>query len=359
MKIKLLFLSVFLFTCLTGFTQEQDPFNTYQWNRDNIENRSPKIDTGSWYEWWYYKVVIPETNEAFYFVYGIVNPWDTSRSNTASRSYVGFGSFADKITFDEVFPITDFTSSYEETFVQIGENTATNWYLTGDISENKNTKVSWDIEIEQDWNFNAMGWGTKFRGISNIYWYPAQASAYMTGTLKINDRVIQLDRAPAYQDRNWGRSFPKWWTWLVSNHFENSPGTALALGGGKPKLLNRREMISGLCIGLRHEGKEYIFRTTDADRIKMDISFGKWEVTGINEGQKIVISAVAPKEDFLRLDFTTPSGKTFYDYEALKGTIHVELYEKKGFLPIRWNKIADLITFEGGIEYGSFQKFDE
>ena len=27
---------------------------------------------------------------------------------------------------------------------------------------------------------------------------------------------------------------PKWWTWIVSNKFENSPDTALAIGGGQP-----------------------------------------------------------------------------------------------------------------------------
>ena len=47
------------------------------------------------------------------------------------------------------------------------------------------------------------------------------------------------------------------------------------------------------------------------------------------------------------LPFTTPDGKTYHDFEALRGHIHVKLYK---YL----NLIVDLETDEGGIEYGSF-----
>ena len=70
-----------------------DPFNTYRWNRKNALRNNGKIDDRPWYEWWYYKIVLPEEEKSFYFVYGVVNPWDHDKSMKGTRSYVGFGDF--------------------------------------------------------------------------------------------------------------------------------------------------------------------------------------------------------------------------------------------------------------------------
>ena len=199
-----------------------------------------------------------------------------------------------------------------------------------------------------------MGWAMGIEGVSNIFWFPAQASASMSGWIRYKDREIYFDHAPGYQDRNWGRSFPKWWTWLVSNQFQNSPGTVLAAGGGRPLILNYLDVMDGMSIGLRHQGKFYEFRNTDGHSVQMEIRFGKWEVTATNpQGFKIVIHATAPRDKFMILPFQTPQGPTFYDYEALRGHIEVSLSEKTGLFGLDWKEITHLSTEEGGIEFGS------
>lgn len=333
-------------------TQIDDPYNTYQWNRKNALAQTGAVDESDWYEWWYYKVVIPETREAFFFTYGVVNPWDHEKILAGTKSTVQFGSFKDKFFSDQDFEVQDFSARYDKTSVQIANNTATDTHLAGAIVSN-GRNISWELSLTKDWQFNAMGWAMSNPTVSNIYWYPAQAGATMSGWIRIDDRVINIENAPAYQDRNWGTSFPKWWTWLTSNHFKNSPGTVLAAGGGKPKAFGAFALFSGLCIGLHHEGKEYIFRTTDGDKVKFDIRWGVWNVQAENsENQRIEISAYAPPEQFLLLPFQTPQGPVFYDYQALLGKMTVKLYSRSNILS-SWEQVALLETDEAGIEWGT------
>jgi tocopherol cyclase len=332
-----------------------DPFNALVWNRGNHLAQNGKVDRGDWFEWWYYKVTVPGTDQAFLFYYGVVNPWDAGQENAASKSFVGFGSYTDGALFEEAHPVSHFEASYDETKVRIGGNQATDKRIRGKIQDAKTgKKASWDMTLSLDWKFNAMGWSTSVPDISNIYWYPAQASARMSGKLTYDGKTYVIKDAPAYQDRNWGRSYPKWWTWLVSNHFEGSPGTALAAGGGNPTLFGGIEGVEGLMIGFRHEGKVYSFRKSDQDPMDLDIEWGKWEATAHNKfGERIEISAYAPPEKFMILPLSTPEAKIFYDYEALKGWMRVRLSRWRAFPLPKWEVIADVQTNEAGIEWGT------
>ncbi|MBS1959107.1 MAG: hypothetical protein JST80_06540 [Bdellovibrionales bacterium] len=321
-----------------------DRFNAYQWDPAN---------RGPWYEWWYYKVVDPVTTHAFYWVYGVVNPWDQKGTLKGTRASVAIGDFSRKINLFKNYPIADFDARRDQTLVRIGDNIATQDSLKGQI-ETSEGLAEWDVRIEKSWGFNAMSWAMAVPKILNIYWYPAQASAKMSGFLRINGREVRFENAAAYQDRNWGSSFPKWWAWIVANEFENSPGTVLASGGGRPKILGH-EPYAGMSIGLLHQGKEYKFRPNDGDIVQTDINFGKWEVTATKLGRyRISISARANREKFMLLPFITPDGDTYKDYETLNGNLSVQLFKYDPRTRSRWKLIADLFSSRAGIEYGSY-----
>lgn len=344
---KRIILLLALITLSLNVFAEVDEFNTYRWNRTRTETNGP------WFEWWYYKVVIPETGQAFYFVYGVVNPWDFTNTLQGTRAYVGMGDFGSKVIAEEKMEVEAFSASYEQTLVHVGENIATNKKIIGDITNEQGEKFLWDIDIKKHWTFNATGWATG-RMITNIEWYPAQADASCSGVVVSNGKIHRFKDAPCYQDRNWGRSFPKWWAWIVSNKFQNYPNTTLAIGGGYPKFWGYYTPIKGVAIGLKHKGIEYTFRPNDLDYVKVDINFGKWEVLGINKTHKIEVSANAPREKFMDLTFMTPTGEIFHDYEALTGTVTVKLYKNTGTIIIpRWELEADLFSEYAGIEYGS------
>ena len=316
-----------------------------------------KKDNRPWLEWWYYKIVLPKTGDSFYVMYGIVNPWDSLQSQANSGATIGIGDYKGKINSRKHFPTSQFYASYDSTYVSIQDNLATDKRIRGGFKDAKEREFSWDVAIKKQWTFNATSWATG-KGLTNIEWYPAQASATCTGTVTMNGREVSFSDAPCYQDRNWGNSFPHWWTWIVSNQFEGHPGTTLAVGGGKPTILRFFKLLEGVTIGLLHKGKTYFFRPNDLDVVKVDIALGKWEVKAVNSRNKIEISAFAPKAAFLELELAQPKGDPFYDYQTLSGTCSVRLYERKKPFVGKWILIDSLQSKYTGIEYGSRKKFD-
>jgi tocopherol cyclase len=184
----------------------------------------------------------------------------------------------------------------------------------------------------------------------NIGWYPAQATAKVTGVIRVGEETIQLDRAPGYQDRNWGKSFPKWWSWVVANHWNEGADAVLVAGGGAPKVLGRPSPYEGMSIGFRYNGESYAFRPTDGVFPWTDIRFGKWEMRAQDIfGNRIEVSAYAPEAKFMDLQFLTPQGEIFHDWEALAGDVKVKFTP---FSPFRRRPIWLTSSF-AGIEYGS------
>lgn len=352
MKLSIIVLLLFISSSLMA---QSDPWNTYQWNKKNEMAGNAQVDKHPWYEWWYYKIVIPETGKSFFFVYGIVNPWDKDLSLKGTRSYVGMGDFSNKEQIEEKFSIYDFSASYTKTYVTINDNIAGDKFFKGAIKDELGNTSEWDIKIEKQWSYNPEGWmmGTM---LTDIEWYPAQASASCSGSITNAKEKITFKNAPCYQDRNWGKTFPDWWTWIVSNHFENHPGTALAIGGGKPRVRGRRTPIASVSIGLTHQGQEFSFRPIDMQLVQTDITFGKWKVMAMGKKYKIEIEAFAPKEQFMDLQFITPTGEVFHDYETLTGKVTVKLYERKG---LRLKLLADLVSNYAGIEFGSSKNYQD
>ncbi len=329
-----------------------DDFNHYQWNRANFILKNGKTDTQPWYEWWYYKVVLPESAESFYAVYGVVNPWDLHSSLAGTRSYVGFGDFSKKIMIDQKYSLQQFNASYDKMDVRIGErNSANDQHFEGELTDSIYGTEKWNIVIKKKWSFNAMGWAMKIPHITNIAWFPAQADATCSGTIESAGKVHTFKDAPCYQDRNWGNSFPDWWTWIVSNHFNEEKDAVLAVGGGLPEILGQKKFAS-VSVGFKFRGKVYSFRPNDLDIVHSHIKWGEWLVSAQNSKIRIEIEASAPREKFMDLQFMMPKGEVFHDYETLTGHLVVRVYQKaknsSGYV-----FTGELTSDEAGIEYGS------
>ncbi|MEI8346127.1 MAG: tocopherol cyclase family protein [Pseudomonadota bacterium] len=354
MKMIFIIISISVFFITNSLLANGDPYNSYRWNRQNYLQGNGKIDRRPWYEWWYYKVVLPQNGESFYFVYGVVNPWDTQGILAGTRSYVGMGDFAQKNTFEEKFPLNSFTADYKDTHVDIAGNEATAQSLVGAIKDQQGRSYSWNIQIAKKWTYNPLGWALG-QMIPNIEWYTAAADARCSGWIDSDGKHLQFSDAPCYQDRNWGYSFPPWWSWIVSNQFKENPDSVLAVGGGQP-IIQGTTLIKGVSVGFKHKGKEYAFRPNYLDKVSMDINWGKWEIDAQkwDQSYRIKISAWAPKEKFLDLKFMTPEGKVYHDYETLTGQVSVWLYRNAGRAAAPSWKLMDTLTSDyAGIEYGS------
>jgi hypothetical protein len=88
------------------------------------------------------------------------------------------------------------------------------------------------------------------------------------------------------------------------------------------------------------------------DHITQKINFGTWEISADNGVDKVTVSAYAPKEKFMDLQFMTPEGKIFHDMETLTGHVTVKIYQ--GNL-LGWKLIDTLTSEYAGIEYGDWK----
>jgi len=327
----------------------EDPNNAYQWNRQNLDNG--KIDTGDWYEWWFYKVNDPKTGDAFFFCYGVVNPWDKDGTSAHSRAFVTFGDFKKKIILSSTHPISQFNASYDSAFIQVGNHTSDGNHLEAQFNDQGHT-VQWNLEIQKKISWNAMGWGMDHPSLFNIYWYPAQMEADISGTLIIDGKEYFFEKADGYQDRNWGRTFPKWWFWISANSFLENPQSSFVGGGGDAQISYGVPVPTAILLALHHEGELYEFRSSEPHYFfEWKINLGHWELTATNLDYRLKVLASADSSQFMDIQFPTPTGEIFHDYETLNGQLHIELYKNKSWLG--WEKIVDLSTKNtAGLEYG-------
>lgn len=330
-----------LFVFQISYSEEIDPYNSYQWHGRKGED---------WYEWWYFKLIDPKTKTPFYFVYGVVNPWDISQKKESSRAMVSIGDFSNHTMMTQNFSPKSFSASRERPLVSIGEyNLATDQKIEGFIFQN-GYYARWNLKIKKIRGWQAMGWGMPLK-VFNIWWYPAQMDATFSGTIEMNGKVYEIEDADGYQDRNWGTSFPKWWYWMVSNSFVENENSSLASGGGSAATQYGLPLPTAVLIGLYHEDKMYSFRSSDiGNYIDYDIKMGSWNITAIQPNYKIELQASCDLDELMDLEFITPGGQVFHDYETLTGTLSVKLYERSFF---RWKEIASLSSIDtAGLELG-------
>ena len=74
-----------------------------------------------------------------------------------------------------------------------------------------------------------------------------------------------------------------------------------------------------------------------------------------NPELKLEIEATAPSEKFMDIQFVTPTGEVFHDYETLTGHLSVKVYKRKdpGFSLNSYEFLTVLTSDQAGIEYGS------
>ncbi|MDP3129990.1 MAG: tocopherol cyclase family protein [Bacillota bacterium] len=84
------------------------------------------------------------------------------------------------------------------------------------------------------------------------------------GKLLLDGETIDFDGGKGYIEKDWGRSFPRAYVWMQSNHF-TAPGTSLMFSYADIPFLGLH--FKGLIANLLLDGKEYRFATYNFARV--------------------------------------------------------------------------------------------
>jgi tocopherol cyclase len=109
----------------------------------------------------------------------------------------------------------------------------------------------------------AMGWYA-FMPFMECYHGVLSFDHSISGSLRVADHDIDFNGGRGYIEKDWGHSFPFYYAWTQSNHFER-PGVSIMVSVANIPWLGRT--FDGFMTGLLYENKLYRFTTYNGARM--------------------------------------------------------------------------------------------
>lgn len=286
-----------------------------------------------YFEGWYYKAVSSDGSYTMAFIPGI----SLNEKDPHAFIQVFMSHQEDEHTHLEShyfrFDQKDFTYGFDHFYVKIDEN-----YFS---KEELHIKLKNDvISLEGKLLFskitpikktvltpNIMGFFGYFH-FMECYHGVISMTHDITGLMKLNDIEISFHQSRGYIEKDWGKSFPRAYVWLQSNHFNNKKTSFMFSYADIPFL---GIYFKGLIANLYYEGKEYRFATYNFAQVKREIIEPRKVSYVLKKGHYLLeITAESTNE----IDLASPKDGQMINSikEGLSGSIHLKLFKKNQLL---------------------------
>jgi len=301
-----------------------------------------------YFEGWYFKINLPDPDESFFIIYGVVNPGYLGKAQRYSFLYLMKGSTGEQIF--ERYGLDQFNASKHELEIQIGDNSATLYNLQGFASEDGST-ANWNINIEMD-----SSWANSMGSLTNVPYLPVNWNVFILngktkGSLIWNGKQFNLEGATIYGDHNWGPQFPSAWAFICANRFSN-PKSALAAAGGPNSFLGTAS-VNAFMLVIDHGDDRYEFRMQDLNTsftMNATPEFGTITLSAVQGDIKVDVLAEAPVSTFY--DVLGPSGTQGMEFLAkhsLVGQIRYTIYK---MIQNQWEVLGYDSSSSAAVEFG-------
>ena len=284
----------------------------------------------NYFEGWYYKLVSKDQSYTIAFIPGVSLVTDDAHAFIQVFISQGIGTEVNLKTFYFRFEMKDFSYGHEDFWVKIGKN-----YFSKEKIEislmNDQIELSGRIGLYELTPLkrtllmpNIMGFFGYFN-FMECYHGVVSMNHTLNGNLRVNNKSVVFNTGKGYIEKDWGKSFPRAYVWLQSNHFTDS-NTSLLFSYADIPFLGL--YFKGLIVNLIINKKEYRFATYNGAKIKIEeIKDGSVSYV-IKKGPYLLeIDAVST----VQIGLASPkNGKMIEQIkEGLSGTIHIKLYRKK------------------------------
>ncbi|MGK7888129.1 MAG: tocopherol cyclase family protein [Leptolyngbyaceae cyanobacterium] len=318
----------------------QTPHSGYHW-----DGQTPRF-----FEGWYFRVTLPTVGETFAFMYSIEDPIGNQPHSGGAAQILGpqdtylCRTFRNTQTFSasrttlrlrhhhsptppcqtpksKFQTSTDYyhatTTHHQGQLIDPGIGAAAIWdYTTEPV-------YGWgDRDVPQQ---STAGWLSQFP-IFEPGWQILMAHGYSTGWIEWNGDRYTFDRAPAYSEKNWGRSFPEKWFWLNCNAFDQTPDLALTAGGGRRQVLTWMEEVA--LVGIHHEGKFYEFVPWNSQVSWHITPWGYWQMTAQSGTHRVELTGTT-QEPGTPLRAPTHNGLVYACRDTMKGQLSLKLWQRE------------------------------
>lgn len=304
----------------------ETPHSGYHW--DGSSQR--------FFEGWYYRVTLAQ-GDTFAFMYSIEDPIGGEPHSGGAAQILGPNDEYLCRTFADV---SKFSGS--KTSLALGHShphTLEGYKATAKFNEGfiKDPKTGnycrWCYEIKPIYGWgdpqkpqqSTAGW-LSFLPIFEPGWQILMAHGLATGWIEWNSQRYEFSNAPAYGEKNWGRSFPQKWFWVNCNSFTDQPDLALTAGGGKRGVLWWWESVA--LVGIHYQGRFYEFVPWNS-RVTWQIEpWGKWEMQACNGDFTVELTGTTTLGG-TPLRAPTERGLIFCCRDTMKGDITLTLKNTK------------------------------
>lgn len=271
------------------------------------------------FEGWYYKLISENQKHRYAIIPGI---------------FLGKNGYAFIQVLDGtlnqsdfiIFPINEFHASREEFDIRIGDNR----FRLDNISlniQNEQKSIQGQLEFNE-----VVGWPVSITspGIMGWYaWVPRMECYHavlgfdheISGSLRINEQTINFNQGRGYIEKDWGKSFPKGYVWMQSNHFSQ---TGICLTASVATIPWIGTEFQGFIVGLWLQGKLYRFATyTGAKLEDFSISDQQVHLRFFDRSHTLEITARRNRTGLLK--GPTQTAMDMRVAESLTSSIHVKL----------------------------------
>ncbi|MTI48681.1 tocopherol cyclase family protein [Sporosalibacterium faouarense] len=261
------------------------------WKPDIYQGANKK---DKYFEGWYFKVVDDNCNNTYAFIPGI----SIDKKNKSSHAFIQIIDGNQCSTEYVKYGIEEFRYSKERFEIIIGDNLFSKNQIDIDIKKsNNNIRGKLQFEDITPWPVKPlspgiMGWYA-FVPFMECYHGILSLDHRVKGTLNFKDKKIEISKGRGYIEKDWGRSFPKGWIWIQTNHFEER-SVSLTVSLAEIPWLGRN--FTGFIIGLLYKNKLYKFTTYNGGKINLlEINKDRITLTVSNKEYQLEIRAIKGK----------------------------------------------------------------
>jgi hypothetical protein len=218
----------------------------------------------NYFEGWYFKHVSSDMNNVLIFIPGI------SLNNNDPHAFIqiidGITGVSDYLTY----PLQLFSWHRDDLFIRIGNSVFTDKYVNLDIDRGK-FRITGQIDYHGITEYpktmfspGIMGWYS-FVPTMECKHGIISANHILSGSITLNNNLIDFNTGKGYIEKDWGTSFPESWLWIQANNFGDR-GSSLSFSVAK--IPWRGRYFIGFISFLYYKKKFYIFCTYNNSIIK-------------------------------------------------------------------------------------------
>lgn len=284
--------------------------------------------TSRYFEGWYFKLVSKDQKYNIALIPGISLNEDDRHAFIQVFITTNINNNLELKTYYLRFPATAFKYSTTKFEVTIGENFFSAHTLKLKIDQD-DLKLDGQIMLSK---INPIRKSILSPSIMGLFAYIPKMECYhgvismsheLKGTLIYNKAGIDLSEGKGYLEKDWGRSFPRGYVWIQSNHFQNQKASFMFSYADIPFL---GFYFKGLIANLQIDDKEYRFATYNFSKVVSEtISKDKVRYVLKRFNLKLEIEASIKQTKDLPSPKDGKMNQTIK--EGLMGEVHLRLFD--------------------------------